>query len=111
MRISYVELKQYSNELHNACENINEILENFSQVKEKIVKSECWTGLASDYYVTKMRGLSNNFDEIFDELRVTALYLDKVLESYESVDDYVVTSVQAHQIGRDRVMSHQLSIK
>ena len=90
MNISYADLKQCSNELHSACKNIEEILQNVSQIKDKITRSECWIGQASDYYVLKMRKLSNNFDEVFSELQKTALYLDKILERYESVDSSIM---------------------
>lgn len=92
MKIAYADLKQGTNELHLACKNINETLENVSHIKYKIIKSECWVGQASDYYVSKLQTLSNCFDEVFSELQKTALYLDKILENYTVTDKTIVNS-------------------
>ena len=86
MKVSYLNLKQHSEELHSSYNNIKEILENVKNIGSSITKSGCWSGEAADYYLDKLNKLSGNFEEVFLELEKSAIYLDKVLERYESID-------------------------
>ena len=83
MNLSYSELKEYSNELHGSYKNIQEIFENIIGIKDQLIKTECWTGPAFNYYINKITSLTQNFDEVYLELEKSALYLDKILEDYE----------------------------
>lgn len=92
MKISYNELKQYTEELRSVIQTVNEILENVSSINNQIARSECWVGEASDYYVNKSKSITACFDELYSEFNKSALYLDKVIGEYEDTDSKVVSA-------------------
>lgn len=92
MKISYSDLKQYTEEMHSVIQTVNEILENVSSINNQIVRSECWVGEASDFYVNKSKNIASCFDELYSEFNKSALYLDKVVGEYEDTDSKVVSA-------------------
>lgn len=90
MNLSYANLKQCSDELHSSFSNIKSILENVTEIKNQLSKRTSWTGQAADYYINKIDGLSNSFEEVYVELEKSALYLDKILEGYEIIDNKII---------------------
>ena len=95
MKISYTELKQCTEELYDSVQNINQILEEVAAVKNSITKSECWTGTACDYYIGKIKKLSENFDDVYLELEKTAKYLGQIVMGYEGVDKKVTEIIDS----------------
>lgn len=92
MKISYNELKQYTEELRSVIQNVDEILENVSSINNQIARSECWVGEASDFYVNKSKSITACFDELYSELDKSVLYLDKVIVEYEDTDSKVISA-------------------
>lgn len=92
MKISYNELKQYTEELRSVIQTVNEILENVSSINNQIARSECWVGEASYFYVNKSKSITACFDELYSELDKSVLYLDKVVVEYEDTDSKVISA-------------------
>ena len=105
MKVSYSNLKQHSEELHSSYNNIKEILENVKNISSSITKSGCWSGEAADYYLDKLNKLSGNFEEVFLELDKSVIYLDKVLERYESIDEVLSGAVDNINLNISNVSS------
>lgn len=92
-KISYSKVETYCNELHALAKQMKETLENVEQTGKKVQSSGSWSGDASSFYVNKINNVSKNFDEIFEEIENSILYMAKCSEGYQSIDTNVMREI------------------
>lgn len=87
MKFSYTKIEAYCTELHELAKNMKSTLETAGNLGEKIDSS--WNGPASEYYVGKIMGLSKQFDDIFNEIENSILYLALCSEGYNAIEENI----------------------
>ena len=93
MKISYSDVESYCNELHSLANKMKDILDDVKNIKTKISSSETWTGAASNYYSDKLKNVSNKFDEIYDEIEYSILFMANVSDGYQSIDQDIMSEI------------------
>lgn len=93
MKISYTQVEAQCNELHATAEKMKEILDKVNEIGTKIGSTESWNGSASENYSQKIREFSKSFEEIFQELENSILYMAKVTEGYQVLDSKLINEI------------------
>ena len=92
-KIKYDDVRASSQKLHSIAQNMKNSLDNILSYTQSLNGSGYWEGPASEYYINKMTKLINNFEEIFRELENSVLYLAKVTEGYQALDEKIIQEI------------------
>lgn len=93
MKISYKQVEESCNEMHQIANNIKDILNNISNTSKTLIKHNVWQGDAASYYVSKFQKFEKNFDEIYKELEYSVLYMAKCSDNYKTIDKKIVQEI------------------
>jgi Uncharacterized protein conserved in bacteria len=93
MNISYGQIEDYCNEMHALANNMKSTLDEIIASSNKLSSSGSWTGDASEFYQSKIKKLTNNFDEVFIELENSILFLANSAEGYKAIDEKVIREI------------------
>ncbi len=84
MKLNYEEMISVANEMLQAQGNIES---SFQAIKNELNNiSNNWSGQASSYYVSKLKNLTNNFDNVSLELKTSINYITQTAEGYQNAD-------------------------
>lgn len=92
-KINYVNIDSNKKELAGIFNHINQILDNVETACSSIVSSEIWNGQAADYYLKKSKDVSDNFQDINNELKSVINYVDIVIDNYKKFEKSIVNSI------------------
>lgn len=93
MNISYNQVETYCNDLHALSGKMKETLQKIEESGMKINKSECWVGNASEFFVKKISVMSNNFEQIYNEIETSILYMAKCSSGYQAIDQKIMSEI------------------
>lgn len=93
MKISYSQVENYCNELHDIAKKMNEILENVNEIGTNVSSSGGWEGEAANFYENKLKNVTKNFDEVFCEIENSILFMAKCAEGYNAIDKDVIREI------------------
>lgn len=91
--ISYSQVEQYCNELHNLANLMKENLQEIEETNNKILSSNIWLGKGAQYYQQKLNDITSQFDEIFIELENAVLFMAKCSSGYQEIDNKVMSEI------------------
>lgn len=92
MKISYSQVEEYCNELHGTAQNMKNVLDDISNISEKVSKSN-WNGTASDYYLSKLKKVTSSFNVIFQEIENSILFMANCSDGYQALDKTIVKEI------------------
>lgn len=93
MKVSYSQIEAQCNELHAVAQNMKSILDNIDGIRSRVSGGESWTGSASDTFSEKLSSVSKNFEEVFQELENSILYMASCAEGYQAVDEMIMKEI------------------
>lgn len=93
MKFSYTKIEEYCNEMHQIAMNMKNILEEIDQNTANIFKDGSWEGIAASYYFDKFSNVSKRFDEVYNEVENSILFLAQTAEGYGSIDKKVIVQI------------------
>lgn len=93
MKFSYEQMQTYCTEMEATISKINERLSTINQLSHQLLSSGNWSGQAAQYYFTRLRKVTNQFDEVNDDLNNNLLYLKQAIENYGSADKQIIMTV------------------
>ena len=73
MKFSYSDIKSYCDELHSIAKSIKSSTEKIETACNSLSKNSDWEGSSADNYSSKLKNLTNNFDDIYkrkEQMRV-----------------------------------------
>ena len=88
-KVSYGQVKEYSNQLKTKSENMRDLLQLITNEFEKLGQDDVWSGDAAQRVREEFDTLSAKFPEFNQAIQNCATYLDSVVANYESVDSVV----------------------
>ena len=91
--IKYADIESECNTLHKVANDIKETLENIEKKTLAISSNDMWVGKASDHFNEYVRNLSKNYDDIYNELEASVLYLASCAEGYKAVDQMIMNQI------------------
>lgn len=91
--ISYSQVEQYCNELHNLAKLMKENLQEIETVNNKIISSNIWVGKGAQYYQKKLNNVTKQFDEIFIEMENAILFMANCSTGYQEIDNKVMSEI------------------
>ena len=91
--ISYSEVENSCNELHELAKNMKETLNNIINTGNSLKTNESWQGSASDYFNDKLNQLIKNFDEAFIEIENSILFMASCSEGYQAIDSKIMGEI------------------
>lgn len=92
-KIKYEDIKTSCEEMHIQAKNMKELLENINTNSKKLSSTGSWEGKAAEYFIKKTEKLTKNFDEIYIELENSILYLAKVSDGYQAIDENLMQEI------------------
>ena len=93
MKISYSQVESYCNELHALAKNMKDLLDTINNISKKVESSDSWSGPAAIHYINKMNNLTKNFEEAFEEIETSILYMASCAERYNAVDSSIMREI------------------
>lgn len=93
MKISYKQIESFCNDLHATVKNMKELLENIDIEASNLQNKDKWSGEAAEFYVSKLKSMTRNFDEIFRELENSILYMANCAEGYRAIDQTIIKEI------------------
>ena len=92
-KIKYADIESECNTLHKVANDIKETLSNIEQKTLAVSSNDMWVGKASDHFNEYVRKLAKNYDDIYNELEASVLYLASCAEGYKAVDQVVMNEI------------------
>ena len=91
--IKYADIESECNTLHKVANEIKDTLSNIEKKTLAISSNDMWVGTASDHFNEYVRNLSKNYDDIYNELEASVLYLASCAEGYKAVDQTIMNQI------------------
>ena len=93
MNFSYKNVSEIANEMEVVIKNIESTFINITTLNEKLAEDGSWIGTSKDYYVSQLKKLSNNFEEINTELKNDIEFLRKTANAYNELDKQIIMGI------------------
>ena len=93
MKISYSQIEEYCNELHNLAKKMDDILNNVKSIRQEVINNKAWQGKAANFYFQKLNNVIQNFDEVYREIENSILYMAKCSDGYQAIDKDIMNEI------------------
>ena len=93
MKISYDQIEKYCNEMHSRAKEMKEMIETIQGVGKTVEESGLWKGKSSTYYTEKLKKLTSTYEEIYQEIENSILYMAKCAEGFQAIDKQVLKEI------------------
>ena len=91
--IKYADIKDQCNTLHKVANDIKDTLDKIEKATISVSSNDMWIGNASDHFNNYVRELAKNYDDIYNELEASVLFLASCAEGYEAIDNQVMNQI------------------
>lgn len=95
MRLSYNDIKEYSEQLHIIARKIENNFEDLKSLGTTLEAKEILVSPASNYYQTKFMSVVKNVDEALYEIESCVLYMAKISDGYKALDEKLLSDICA----------------
>ena len=93
MNISYEQIEEYHAVIESVISSMKNIIDEIRETNNRIESSEVWTGEGASYYVKMFNSLLANFDEVYEKLKQSNIYLEQSSNNYKDIDSYILGSL------------------
>lgn len=93
MKLNSSELIGYCSQLHQQASNINNILANVKNSINSIQSNHFWSGPAHDYYHDTANSVTNQFEQIYEELEKAIKYAEQVANKYDNLEKQIIDGI------------------
>lgn len=93
MLIKYNDIEAYCNEMHAIANNMKDIMDAIESEYIKLISSGAWVGPASDFYKKRLKELTATFDEAYNEIEMSILFLANASDGYKAIDQKIMTEI------------------
>lgn len=93
MKFKTEQIQNHCTEMEATISKINERLDTINELSRQLLSSGNWSGPASQYYFTRLRKVTNQFDEVSEDLNNNLLYVKQTLENYGTMEKQVIMKV------------------
>lgn len=93
MNISYEQVEEYHAVIESVISNMKNLIDEIKETNNRIESSEAWTGEGASYYVRMFNSLLANFDEVYEKLKQSNIYLEQSSNNYKDIDSYILGSL------------------
>lgn len=90
MKISYEQIEAYHNEIASVIENMKGIIEDIGAEVSGMTKNDVWSGSGASHFAFRYNNLLNVFDDIYDYLKQSNVYLEQSYINYKNVDEQIM---------------------
>ncbi len=90
MKISYEQIEAYHNEIASVIENMKGIIEDIGAEVSGMTKNDVWSGAGANHFAFRYNNLLNAFDDIYDYLKQSNVYLEQSYINYKNVDEQIM---------------------
>ena len=87
--LSYGEIENIANQLSSKSSAMESLLNNVSTELKKVGNDETWSGTAASAAYAEFNKLIQKFPEFYEAVQNCSKYLNKVVQTYKSVDTAV----------------------
>lgn len=90
MKISYEQIEAYHSEIAEIIQNMQNIINDISEKFSSLDKNGIWSSPGAGHYIYKYKSLLNGFEEIYNCLQQSNIFLEQSYMNYKNTDTAIM---------------------